>query len=64
MSIKREEEERETQVVQDGHEHHHKPKDPYNILGFGFTAYFGMLKVLFWLFFFFSVLMVPVMWIY
>ena len=40
------------------------PENPYNELGFGFTAYFSMLRIFIGLFILFSLIMVPTYYIY
>lgn len=40
------------------------PENPYNELGFGFTAYFGMLRTFICLFVLFSVIISPALFIY
>ena len=40
------------------------PENPYNELGFGFTAYFNMLRTFIGLFLLFTVIMLPALYIY
>ena len=40
------------------------PENPYNELGFGFTAYFSMLRIFIKLFILFSLIMLPALYIY
>lgn len=38
--------------------------DPYNILGFGYQAYFSMLRILTWIFILITILMLPAFYWY
>ena len=40
------------------------PPNPYNELGYGFTAYFNLLRTLIWLFVLFTLIMMPAYYIY